>query len=299
MKSWFFGLLMLLCGSREAAAQAPIIAALQDVARTDQANQPAVRLLFMRTANGWAPLCKDSASGNASCRFAGAAPAEWHAIFRGRTLATVATKGWFDESILADSGALAVTSASVPHQGGRTDDFAGWLDRPVHRPLVATPLALPPSAPRWQSGAPRAGDARAILPLLAKHIGVLPDCSTGEADASKGRPLREDDLRFVEVWQSASGERLLAAALKPDRVKNCDYTADVLADVWAYDDGHDIRALPALAEDETTHRFVDAGDFAQDGGEEVLFWLSGYDEDGFILYYDHFAKVARFSWSYH
>ena len=83
-------------------------------------------------------------------------------------------------------------------------------------------------------------------------------------------------------------------------MKPCEYELDLVTDVWFYDDGKSApQALPALTSSEATHRVIDIGDFAGDGHEEALFWLSGYDEDGFVLLYDGFKKSARFAWSYH
>ena len=90
------------------------------------------------------------------------------------------------------------------------------------------------------------------------------------------------------------------ASLRPERVKPCGYEFDRVADVWFYDDGQSgLRAQPTVASGETMHRVIDIGDFAGDGREEALFWLSGYDEDGFVLLYNGFRKSARFAWHYH
>jgi len=44
---------------------------------------------------------------------------------------------------------------------------------------------------------------------------------------------------------------------------------------------------------------LEAGDFVGDGKIEVIFFFSGYNEDGYILYFDHFSKSEKFSWHYH
>ncbi len=78
-------------------------------------------------------------------------------------------------------------------------------------------------------------------------------------------------------------------------MKNCNYTLDLLADVWAQDGGNGtLRPIALLSAQETTHALVDAGDFANDGKEEILLWSSGYNEDGFILAYDRLERSACF-----
>jgi len=44
---------------------------------------------------------------------------------------------------------------------------------------------------------------------------------------------------------------------------------------------------------------LDVGDYDKDGKSEVLFWSSGYNEDGYVLYYDDFRKKVPFKWHYH
>ena len=44
---------------------------------------------------------------------------------------------------------------------------------------------------------------------------------------------------------------------------------------------------------------VDAGDYDADGKSELIFFLSGYNEDGYALFYDSNRKSVRWTWSYH
>ena len=45
--------------------------------------------------------------------------------------------------------------------------------------------------------------------------------------------------------------------------------------------------------------FVDAGDYDADGSSEVLFWYSGYNYDGYTLFYQDFTKCVHYRWDYH
>jgi hypothetical protein len=44
---------------------------------------------------------------------------------------------------------------------------------------------------------------------------------------------------------------------------------------------------------------VDAGDYDAGGWSEVVFWHSGYDEDGYSLLYRQFHERTDFFWIYH
>jgi hypothetical protein len=43
---------------------------------------------------------------------------------------------------------------------------------------------------------------------------------------------------------------------------------------------------------------VDAGDYDSDGKSEVLFWYTGYDEDGYVLLPGDSGQLTRFLWKY-
>lgn len=282
-----------------AHAAQPSLAVLQDVAndRSD-VGRPGLRLGFTMKGRDWVPICETDSAGKSACLVNATAVSLWHLRSGGKDAGTITTQGWFDPDLIAAAGLLRVTTRTSLFAGPRTRTFAGWLDKPVHHPLVATADALGAATPRWTRTSASADDARAMLTILARVHPLVPDCSSGEPVQGKGRVPAPGDVRVTEIWQSASGERLIAATLEPDRVKACDYTGDLLSDVWAVSDGRSVRAIPELAAAETTHALVDGGDFAGDGKEELLFFTSGYNEDGFLLLYDHFTRAARFSWSY-
>jgi hypothetical protein len=282
---------LIFCTAAHAAA-APRIAFVQEIAAPGgDGLVTGLRLGFAKSGDGWTPICADS------CRFDARRPTQWHVRYRGGDLGVVTAGGWSDAGTIAMAGLLKIVSADPPHQGTRTKIFAGWSDRAVHRPLVATSETGAEQASRWRQSDPQDSDAARMLPLLAHLVPKIPRCVGGEAQGD-GRALTASDIRIAEVWRNATGARLLSASVKPERVKACDYTADTLADVWAFDDGKSLLALPALAAPETTHAFLDAGDFVGDGREEVVFWLSGYNEDGFVLYYDNFTRAAETHWNY-
>ena len=105
--------------------------------------------------------------------------------------------------------------------------------------------------------------------------------------------------------RSRSGELLLHFGVDARLQANCEIRDN--PDVWLFrSSGGDLWALPGQmwsgreAINFTPNlELVDAGDFAGNGGEEAVFFFSGYNFDGYILYYDSFRKAVRFGWSYH
>ncbi len=291
-------LFLALAATPTGASPAQTIAVVQDVARDDDgANRTGLRLGFVASGESWTAICKSDA--NNACLFQAPAVNRWQVRAAGKEVGKISTQGWFDPSLGAANGLLRVTTVVPLFQGPRSHAFAGWLDKPVYRPLLALSQPLPALDPDWTRARATEADARLMLPLLQKVRPLVPDCRNGDSAGGKGRAVTAADVLVSEVWQDKGVGRLLSASLKPDRVAKCDYTGDLLTDVWAHDDGHGhLHPISPLVESETTHVLIDAGDFAGNGKEEFLFFLSGYNEDGFVLVYDHFTRSARFSWRY-
>ncbi len=51
--------------------------------------------------------------------------------------------------------------------------------------------------------------------------------------------------------------------------------------------------------DEISLYLIDAGDYDGDGKSEVLFFVSGYNQDGYVMFYNSFQKSVIYTWHYH
>lgn len=277
-----------------------MIAVVQNEAipNTDGKTRDGLRLAFVNTADGWTAICDASKDKNNGCKFDAGRSSQWFVTSGGKQIAQIKAQGWLDNDYSSETGLLKIRGA-VPRAGKRDHLFGGWPDAKVYPALIATSVQ-PGTSNRWRSVYPEKMTMAAILPVLKKHVPVIPDCrGGGQNDSRPGRAPTASDVHVFGTWTTKNGEILVQAGLKPELVKGCDFTADALADVWLYDDGNaGPRGLPALIADEATHQLIAIGDFAGDGPEEALFFLSGYNEDGFVLYYDHFQKAATFIWGY-
>jgi hypothetical protein len=98
-----------------------------------------------------------------------------------------------------------IGSDTVPSVGKPTTEYAGFLDEPVHRPLLATSGAkeLVASHADWGKGVPSESDANRLWPQFERLIPVIDDCrvdSHSEPIPSDGRPLRREDLAIAAAW---------------------------------------------------------------------------------------------------
>jgi hypothetical protein len=260
-----------------------------------------LRLAFVKHGVDWRQVCPENGVANADCTSAASSPAQWQIIYRGKRIGALATQGWLADDRYSDRGTLAIAAGSMPHIGERSEVFAGWSASRVYRPLVAT-NSVTASDRSWKNLYPENVPAGFNpLPALQKLVGTLPDCDADpERQRGKERPIVQSDVHITANIELASGERLVAASIKPDRVKSCDYTANLLADVWFVNVAKSgWRPLPGLIAGETTHVLLDEGNLGGDDENVALFWQPGYTAGGFVIYYDHFAKFTPETWSYH
>jgi len=193
---------------------------------------------------------------------------------------------------------------SIPAVGAPSKDYAGWPDTPSHRPLLAVSDVIAPFANRWTEDKPHPELLRQVWPVFRRTVSAVDVCTKDGGDAGR-RTLLSADVKPRSGWRSQSGEQLLQFETDPNLQANCEIQSG--ASVWLYRgaDGR-IRTLPGQnwSEDDATNsppnlNLVDTGRLGGGDDEEAVFFLSGYDIDGYVLYYDHFQNFTRFSWSYH
>src|ERR1039457_6254271 len=102
-------------------------------------------------------------------------------------------------------------SDAVPSVGKPTTEYAGFLDAPMHRPLLATSGAKEPMASHadWGKGVPSESDANRLWPQFERLIPVIDDCrvdSRSEPVPSDGRPARREDLAIAAAWVDRRGD---------------------------------------------------------------------------------------------
>ena len=293
-----------------AAAAAPlIIGILEERPSGDWGSSPqnVVRVGFMKAGSEWAALrCKDPEEAfSAVCRALALpeAPVTWTVYYRGNVLGTVKSTSWIIPDVSYE-GALATAPGRVPAVGTPSKDFAGWTNMNAHRPLIAINSAVPPFTSRWEKDEPRPELLAAAWPVFQSVVSTVDVCAK-DSDAVSIHTLRQEDVKPMPGWRSRSGELLLRLGVDPSLQANCEMWSS--PDLWLFrDPGGDLRVLPDQVwnEHEGTNfnpslEPLDAGDFDGDGGEEAIFFFSGYNFDGYILYYDSFRKSVRFGWSYH
>jgi hypothetical protein len=109
-----------------------------------------------------------------------------------------------------------------------------------------------------------------------------------------------EDVEATKAYSDGDGQRLVCLSLREGRIGPCEGPQDrPVSDFWFFmgregktqplrmPDGDDALTLTPLA-------FV-----SLNGHPAALFYCSGYDRDGYILYYGGFRKSAEFFWNDH
>lgn len=282
---------LLVLGRAGPAGTAEVLLGVLEEPQCQEHPARAVRPLFLRTTDGWIPLSSEKASERAQLDGIG-----WTIAFDGRSLGSVSSvdpgftthHAWtFPRDRL-----LTVAAGGAPPSIANPDArFAGWCSAPKRRPLVLVSRPNFRDPEGWKPFEPAPALRASLFEVLKAQAGAASSCPP-DADKPMVLPYEAKDLVFAKSYEDGAGRKLVALGLDPRR-NSCDGPSE---SAWAthwfllHAGAHYLGADLSL---------VDAGDYDADGQSEVLFWYSGYNEDGYTLFYDAFRKSVKFHWKYH
>lgn len=174
---------------------------------------------------------------------------------------------------------------SAPNRGGA---YGGWCDAPQNKPILvsSTPMALTrlPAA-----RAPMRTPNRIVRRAFERSLSAGKLCKN--YDDPRPTRIRKADLAVTEDLGLPGGKRLVAFSLKRHLTECGSEIGGVEQPRWF-----------VLG---PTPRFIGASmiyvaSVALDQGEAAhLFWFSGYNQDGYLLFRSDFGEPQRFTWNYH
>ncbi len=100
------------------------------------------------------------------------------------------------------------------------------------------------------------------------------------------------EIRVVGAYQDGSGRKVIGLVLNAS-LNTCDGPPD---DAWL-PHWFSVSADTAFIGREL--ELVEVADFDGNGKSELLFWSSGYNNDGYVLLDDTLKHRAEVLWSYH
>lgn len=177
------------------------------------------------------------------------------------------------------------------NQEGR---FAGWMGTRDWRPMAIVTRRPCRQAEHWRPSRPGKDIKKLLLRPLVEAAGADNLIRCPSLDAGPVRlAVHASDLVIQECHRSSKGRHLVSISI-PDRLYGCDGPVPPeWSRNWFLIQSGTIRYLGRNME------LVEAGDFNCDGKTELLFWHSGYNEDGYLLMSNEFNNQTAFYWNYH
>lgn len=283
---WFLTVIVPL----PALAEPPAVIAVLENPQCKGSTPRAVRPLFASTPGGWISLT----SGKLSRKYV-SNTMTWTAAFHGEPLGKLTTTAptqsispaWnYPRDFL-----LSLTAGGVPVDTPNTERvFRGWCDAPNFRPILLSSLHGIGDPENWRPSIPLMTDTS----LFMAFVETLKGSPLCRVDGETRRPYqpKQKDLLTLKRLVRSDGVQLIALSLS-ERYTSCgSELGEVSSPRWFVVDG----TVRYLGDD---MEYVDAGDFDGDGCSEILFWYSGYNRDGYILFSDNLQSRTEFIWSYH
>lgn len=250
----------------------------------------AVRVLFAKDLEGWTSLASGWV-GQLSF------PTSWTVAFDGGSLGRVTTSdpGWQSEYPWTyPRDRLLELVGGVPAMPNRKQLFGGWCEPPAHRPLVVVSQPNVADPAGWERHDAPSNVSTQVFPSFKAKAGrqvICPD----EPDKFVDFQYSAKDLTVLAAYKDRRGRVLIAVSLDP-KLNECDGPADPAWDPnWFVIPAG--GSQPVFLADGLW--LVDAGDYDDDGRSELLFWFSGYNRDGYVLFADELATRVDYLWSYH
>lgn len=292
MKLWSIALLLGVAPGFPILAQPsrPVLAVLENSHEcAGKSTKRAVRPLFGLAAGGWVALNSAETARPFDLR-----DVTWTVAFDGRNLGPVRTidPGFSTKYAWTYSRDRRLTVQPVPRAPvvpGK-GSFEGWCGSATSRTLVLVSAANFEDPDRWKPLHPTSAMRDSLFARIRKVAGMMLPCPD---DAEHSVPFDHAAGTFATTkgYRDRAG-RMLVALKVEDRKDVCESPEGPKAVQWfLLSDG--VHPLGPNFE------LVDAGDYDRDGKSDLLFWYSGYNNDGFTLFYDGLAKHVDFRWSYH
>lgn len=267
-----------------------------------------LRLGFVRQKEGWTSICESkpaSLPNDKGCAFPKPEREEnWQVFHRGSHMGEVKTRGWANLEFTRNTGLLHLVSQSPPRVGQRTGDYAGWSSTNTYRPLIAIMGGARAPTTSWMPDARSPDLLDAIWPRFRALVPQIPNCRFDDDGKPLGsaRKIGKKDAELISAYRSTSGAKLIGARVRQKIADDCNELSGFGSDLWFYLSAEKtVRELPGIEMKGWVASLVpvDFGDLDGDGREEAIFWYSGYNADGYVLFYDDFKRDARFIWGYH
>jgi hypothetical protein len=292
-------LLALCLGTKEVAAQSLVLGVLEEVpgVYVGDATSPKVRVVFRRDSEGWVAFPSNCPNQKCLKTISSEYPPEtnWTISFDGRKLGQVTGHTQAEFKFYAHVGLQEITSASsVPIVGKRSAEFSGFLDIPVHRPLIANSEPNYEDPEHWKPVLPPKELVESLRRQFRAKFPKLCRMDSHDETKLESMPYGDEKIRIVKAYLSIRGWWLARVHMEGAIDCNEVEAGFEIDDPW-------FVAGPARNPEylDSGMWLVDAGDYDNTGRSQLVFSIDRNNRGGYILYSDDFKKRAIFEFGYH
>ncbi|MCX5727210.1 MAG: hypothetical protein NT030_08670 [Candidatus Saganbacteria bacterium] len=251
-----------------------------------------VRILFTKKNNEWIPLDKQS-SGEPFTY----SKVTWTVTFDGRNIGRVQASDLqianvFEDTYQSVKLLQIKQGANIPKVLNKSEDFWGWCNVPKFRPLILVSKPNFRDPAKWKPFMALKETRNQLFPEFKKVAGTAKRCLTDQGTDQISYIYQPQDLTIFKSYKNELRQKLISIGLNPELYK-CDGIVDPQWKPYWFLIDKQIRYIG------TELMLVDAGDYDNDGKSEMIFWHSGYNEDGYSLFYNNFNSRTDFYWKYH
>ncbi|MBI5890342.1 MAG: hypothetical protein HZB47_06650 [Nitrosomonadales bacterium] len=273
----------------------PILVGVLDEKQCAKDANTRALIMYAKTKDGWIGL--DSPD---SPDIQVAWDRQWTVGFDGKSLGTLRltnsspayprrTDGYFaGEVLLAPAGQFPIVRNT-------SKSFGGWCGEPKSRPLVLVSEPNVKDPAEWKPFKVGSEYKEMLFDSLNRELqkSKIVNCTNPEQEKATPYVFGVEELKIYKGYRSKDGGVLISVGLNSDNY-HCDGPlGPEWSSQWFYIRNSRVEFIG------DSLMLLDEGDYDEDGKSEVLFWSSGYNEDGYVLYYDDFRKKVPFKWHYH
>ncbi len=235
---------------------------------------------------------------------------QWTIAFDGRNAGAIESRPNMNKAPLnTDTHVPIPQPGQVLTMGKPSEDFSGWQNTLFNRPLVLVSRGSFKDPDEWKPFKPTKDQTRVFKSTFRTEYPKVLNCNENEEPLPKPWPYKDTDIKITKAYHSNKGDSLVGIFLEggkcgindgPFQLQLFLFRSDKSAAHLTLDSrkrrlyryGFDRDDLLSLI-------LVDAGDYDGDGKSEVIFFVSGYNEDGYAMFYDSFRKNVFWTWTYH
>lgn len=287
-----FLIFMTLLSTRGFAGDGPLIGVLEAPQCNEKAGK-GIRALFVKEGRKWTSLGHE----DAGRRFI-APRMKWEFSHEGKRLGSIESTdpGFSTEyawTYPRDRILQVAGSGSLPSIKNSNQRFHGWCSTPDDRPIIAISNGGITDSSKWIPCWISIAEKRRLFGPFKREAGRAFLCPQGD-ESPTPFTYSLDHIQVVECFRDKQGRKLVTLRLNaPVGFSCCDGPSD---SAW---EQHTFLLAKSPLFLGSGLDFVGAVSPGSGGQSDLLFWHSGYNEDGYVLFSGDLNQRVEYVWGYH